>query len=73
MKPTPKALGTEPLKLKYEELLSIFAFECNLRRYTAVDQMDSAAVRRALDERGLPTSGKLDKLKDRLAAVKIKN
>ena len=33
MNPTLKALETKPLKLKYEELLSKFAFKINLRRY----------------------------------------
>ena len=35
-KPTLKALGTKPLKLKYDELLSRFAFKFNLRHYTEV-------------------------------------
>ena len=34
IKPTLKALGIKPLKLKYDELLSSFAFKCNLRRYS---------------------------------------
>jgi len=36
IKPTFKAPGTERLKLKYEELLSSFGFEFNLRRYSLV-------------------------------------
>jgi len=36
MKPTLKAPGTKRLKLKYNILLSSFAFNCNLRRYTTV-------------------------------------
>jgi len=36
IKPTLKALGTKPLKLQYDELLSRFAFKFNLRRYTVV-------------------------------------
>ena len=35
-----------------------------------IDSMDSATVRRLLQERGLPTSGKLERLKERLAGVK---
>jgi protein phosphatase PTC7 len=35
-----------------------------------IDVMDSATVRRLLQERGLPTSGKLERLQERLAAVK---
>jgi protein phosphatase PTC7 len=35
-----------------------------------IDAMDSATVRRLLQERGLPTSGKLERLKERLAGVK---
>jgi len=33
IKPTLKAPGTKRLKLKYDELLSNFAFDFNLRRY----------------------------------------
>jgi hypothetical protein len=33
IKPTLKAPGTKGLKLKYDELVSNFAFKCNLRRY----------------------------------------
>ena len=35
MKPMLKALGTKPLKLKYDKPLSNFAFKFNLRRYTS--------------------------------------
>jgi hypothetical protein len=34
MKPTLKAHGTKRLKLKFDILLSNFAFKFNLRRYT---------------------------------------
>jgi len=34
MKPTLKAPGTKRLEVKYVELLSSFAFNFNLRRYT---------------------------------------
>ena len=34
IKPTFNALGTKPLKLKHDELLSRFAFKLKLRRYT---------------------------------------
>jgi hypothetical protein len=34
MKPMLKAPGTERLKLKYDNLVSRFAFKFNLRRYT---------------------------------------
>jgi len=34
MKPMLKPPGTERLKLKYDELLSSFAFKFHLRRYT---------------------------------------
>ena len=34
IKPTLKAPGTERLKLIYDELLSSFAFNFNLRRYS---------------------------------------
>ena len=33
IKPTLKPCETKRLKLKHDELLSNFAFECNLRRY----------------------------------------
>ena len=35
IKPTLKAPGSKRLKLKYDELLSSFAFNFNLRRYTS--------------------------------------
>jgi len=34
IKPTLKALGLRPLKVKYNDLLSKFAFKYNLRRYS---------------------------------------
>jgi len=37
VKPTLKAHGTKRLKLKCDKLLSIFAFNCYLRRYTVVE------------------------------------
>ena len=38
-----KAPGTKRLKLKYDGLLSNFAFECNLRRYTKTnDDLETA-------------------------------
>ena len=36
IKPILKALGSHCLKLEYDELLSNFAFDSNLRRYSAV-------------------------------------
>ena len=39
----------------------------------ALSKMDAATCRRLLDERGLPTSGKLEKLRERLGAVKRGN
>jgi hypothetical protein len=64
IKPTLKAPGIKPLKLKYDELLSSFAFKFNLRRYTMADSrltqaaMDcdlgaSVAARVAFHGRGL--------------------
>jgi hypothetical protein len=44
MRPTSKALGTEPLRLKYEELLSKFAFKANLCRYTEAAAAEPAAL-----------------------------
>ena len=35
IKPTLNASGAKPLRLKYDKLLSRFAFNFNLRRYTA--------------------------------------
>jgi hypothetical protein len=37
MKTTLKAPGTKRLKLENDELLSNFAFNCTLRRYTMAD------------------------------------
>jgi hypothetical protein len=38
IKPKLKPLRTERLKLTYENLLSSFAFKCNLRRYSKAEQ-----------------------------------
>ena len=35
-----------------------------------IDAMDAPTIRKLLQERGLPSSGKLERLKDRLAQVK---
>ena len=43
IKPTLKASGTKRLKLKRDELLSSFAFNFNLRRFTE-DPTNSAVV-----------------------------
>jgi len=43
IKPTLKPPGTERLKLHYEELLSYFGFELNLRRYS-VDDATAASM-----------------------------
>jgi hypothetical protein len=40
LQPTLKAPGSERLKLEHEELLSNFAFNCNLRRYEEVGDLD---------------------------------
>ena len=37
-----------------------------------IDKMDAATVRKLLEERGLPTSGKIDRLREWLGAVKRK-
>jgi len=46
MKPMLKPPGAKRLKLKYDELLSDFAFKFNLRRYTT--EMMSPDERRAV-------------------------
>ena len=49
MKPTfLKAPGAKRLKLKYDEVLSNFAFNFNLRRYTTYDDQDSSVVSKVL-------------------------
>jgi len=52
MKPALKAPGTNSLKLNYDEPLSNFAFNCNLRRYTMVSEMGFDVAASALG-RGL--------------------
>ena len=47
IKPTVKALGTKRLKLKHDELLSIFAFNLDLRRYTVAGRGQHAQPRHA--------------------------
>ena len=44
MTPVLKAPGSVLLKLIYDELLSIFAFKFNLRRYSKVAQDVAAAL-----------------------------
>ena len=48
MKPVLKAPGIERLKLKHDRPLSNFAFNFNLRRYTAAWRTEWAAVRHYL-------------------------
>jgi len=48
MKPTLKAPGMRRLKPKYEKLLSSFAFNVNLRRYTEVVVAFARQPRRCL-------------------------
>ena len=38
----------------------------------SIEKMDAPTVRRLLEERGLPTSGKIDRLRERLSRVKAK-
>jgi len=42
IKPSLKAVGTKRLKLKYYKLLSNFAFNFNLRRYTQAGTSSSS-------------------------------
>jgi hypothetical protein len=42
IEPTLNAPGTKRLKLKYEKLLSLFAFNSNLRRYSKGDKATKA-------------------------------
>jgi hypothetical protein len=61
IKPTFKPPGTERLTLKYDELLSSFAFNFNLRRYTLDDDQDSdddGAHRRGGGGRGTGGGGR---------------
>jgi len=47
IKPTLKPPGTKRLKLKFDVLLSTFAFKINLRRYNlGIEEVDSVAVKR---------------------------
>jgi len=46
MKPKLKAPGTKRLNLKYDELLSSFAFNCNLLRYTKGSATSSERIGR---------------------------
>ena len=59
-----KAPGTDLLTLEYDELLSIFAFRFNLRRYIAEDHVDTSAgemmqqLKREADAYVNPQTGK---------------
>ena len=57
IKPTLKAPGTYRLKLKYDKLLSIFAFNFSLRRFTTVRLPATAAVYREVEELTKPGGG----------------
>jgi NAD-dependent DNA ligase len=48
-----KAPGFNPCTLKCDLLVSIFAFKCNLYRYTAVAEAEAAAAAAAAAEAGL--------------------
>ena len=51
IKPTLKPPGTQRLKLKYDEVLSNFAFKFNLRRYN--EERAEACTREADEKRQL--------------------
>ena len=58
IKPALKPHGTERLKLKYDTLLSAFAFELNLRRYSmAAPRMSTAGGPRNSAWNRLSTAG----------------
>jgi len=38
----------------------------------SIEKMDAPTVRKLLEERGLPTSGKIERLRERLSQVKAK-
>ena len=50
-RPTLKALGAKRLKQKYDELLSRFAFNFNLRRYNEMSHMLNDGTERYLEAR----------------------
>jgi hypothetical protein len=59
MKPTFKAHGTKRLKLKFDILLSNFAFKFNLRRYSAMGaartQQRQEGLQLKLEAKGMET------------------
>jgi hypothetical protein len=58
IKPTLKAHGTKRLNLKYDEVLSSFAFKFNLRRYNPVANQRSLETLLALVEKARVKGGK---------------
>jgi len=64
MKPMLKPLGTKRLKLKFDILLSNFAFKFNLRRYTVVPRVEDAEMDvHAGSKRAAPTTPALQQTK----------
>ena len=62
----------EESKARADELKQIEARAKLEFTIAQIDQMDSPTIRRLLQERGLPTSGRTERLKARLAEVKKK-
>jgi hypothetical protein len=54
MKPVLKAPGTSRLKLKYDEMLSIFGFSFNWRPYIKVDPTYGAGLSKQRPSRHSP-------------------
>ena len=71
MKPMLKAPGTKRLYLKYDKLVSTFAFKFNLRRYTASPFLSSSSLpRRCGGNRGMAVQ--VDPIKPVLKAPRTK-
>jgi len=63
IKPVMKPPGIESLKLKFDELLSSFAFRFKLRHYNEVSLLDNRLMEKAFVEE------ELKRLRDKAAAV----
>jgi hypothetical protein len=58
MKPTLTAPGSKRLRLKYDQLLSNFAFKFNLRRYNVAEQVKPVSKADAEKEKAMAKAGR---------------
>ena len=63
-------LSSQPTNNAKEAALKVEAAKPPEFSRVSIEKMDAPTVRKLLEERGLPTSGKIERLRERLSQVK---